>query len=572
MRAGIRGLVARAGWAPACGVLALIAYRRLLLFQPERSLPEELERWFFVRSESVTPVVMVLALWLLFRRIARLRALPPAPGSAWPGALLAGLGLSIYAWATHTGATDLLVPSLAANAVACAWLWRGAAAVRVVWLPVAFLVLAMPIPAPLRNEVVFRLQVWTAEIAGFVLYAIGETHLVASELILRPEATFSVIESCSGMRSMETLALVAVLMMDLFRRRGLHATLVVAAAPVVAFLLNGLRAALLILNPQSGIASIHAAQGVAILLAGLTLLFLLDGLLEKRLKESPPPGPARLAGSPAAAVRARPGLRGAAMTGALGLAALASWQLPVWEPFGDAPGQVTALVRSTLGAGERLDPDRSFLGSTVFQDMAYYRYARPGGDPVLFVGEGMRSHREWSALSPKNGLPSSGWLVESVEPTGRFAGPVRVLRSGARRVLVTHWYEGAGPLWVETVRSLLALDRSRWRVRHEIVAVRVEVPILGAGREGIERARQQLEAFVDELPPALAPARTATARDTREARRLPTYGARRHAGAGGGRAEEWKSSSDSSGYEKSFSLSSAVARVRSLCNSRSWLI
>ena len=201
-------------WVAVCGALAAFAYRRLIFFEPERNLPEELEAWFFLPTESLTPLVVGLALWILFRRRARLRALPGAPGSMGVGALLLALGVGLHAWAIYTAASDLLVPSLAVNALACAWLWRGVAALRVVWLPVAFLVFAMPLPPPLRNELVYQLQTWTAELAGWVLYMGGVSHFVAAERIFRPEATFSVIESCSGMRSMETLSMVEAMVVD----------------------------------------------------------------------------------------------------------------------------------------------------------------------------------------------------------------------------------------------------------------------------------------------------------------------------------------------------------------------
>ena len=76
---------------------------------------------------------------------------PPATGLG-VALLLAGLG--VYGWATYTGAGDLQVLSLVFNALACAALWKGSGALRVVALPVAFLLFAMPLPGPLLNELV----------------------------------------------------------------------------------------------------------------------------------------------------------------------------------------------------------------------------------------------------------------------------------------------------------------------------------------------------------------------------------------------------------------------------------
>lgn len=496
------------GWL-ACGTLAALAYRDLLWVQPERALPEELEQWFFVPSTSMAPVVVVLSLWLLYRRLPALRALPPRGGSRATGGALLAAGLASYLWATYTGASDLLVPSLMLNLLACAWLWRGPAGLRSVLLPVLFLVFAMPLPAPLLSQLVFRLQLGTTEVAGSILYALGVPHMVAGERIVRPENTFSVIEACSGLRSMETLTIVSILMVDLFRRRGLHACLVVLAAPPVAFLLNGLRAVLLILNPHSEIATVHNLQGIAILLGGVMLLFALDGLLEwGERRRGPRPAPRA---SEAAPGRPWGGLPGAPLVaGVLAACLAASLWLPRWED----PGQPALNLESRFARGlggslrtARLETDRLFLGSASFRESFTLRYSPHQGDPVvLFFGLGWRPQRGRS-LSPKTGLPGSGWIVEeeypvTLEPGARQARAM-VLRSGSQRVLSYHWTEGALAWPVEALRAFLALDRSPFRRREEIRVVRIGTALMGAVPVGKKAAQETLVSFYHLLRPLL---------------------------------------------------------------------
>jgi exosortase len=479
------------------GLLALVAYRTLIWLQPEQTLPEELEEWFFVPSQSISPAVVLMSLWLAYRRLPRLRALKTPPGSAAGGAALLGAAGAVYLWATTTGARDLLVPSLMLNALAGAWLWRGAGAVRVIWLPVAFLLFAMPLPAPLANHLVFRLQLWTADLAGWVLYLLDIPHLVAGDQILRTQQTFSVIESCSGLRSMQTLGIVSVLMMDLFHRRGLQAVLVVLAAPPVAFLMNGLRAVLLIVNPHSQIASIHALQGIAILLAGILLLFVWDGVLEKLL---PHPGLRPPAPGPAARRPVRGRARAAAVAVALGLAGAASFWLPPRDGSVPWGGSIGPHLRAELGSSTELPVDRVFLGSVAFLEVFHERFERPGGPVLLFLAVGSRAQRTYSVLSPKTAVPGTGWIEEqagweALEP-GADPVRVRVLRFGSHRYLVAHWYEGAEPLGVEVARALLALDRGGAGTRGDrILAVRIAVPIEASGDEGLRDARGRLEAF-----------------------------------------------------------------------------
>lgn len=494
-------------WLVCCAGLAVLAYRDLLWLQPERSLPDELEQWFFVPSQSIAPVVVVMSLWLLYRCRARLRSLPPARGSTLTGAALLVAGGAAHLWATYTGASDLLVVSLMLNGLAAAWLWRGGAALRVVLLPVAFLVFAMPLPAPLLNEVIFRLQIWTTELAGVFLYALGVPHLVAGEQIQRTENIFSVIESCAGLRSMETLTIVSILMIDLFRRRGLHAWLVVLVAPPVAFLMNGLRAVLLILNPHSQIAAIHNLQGVAILLSGLVMLSLWDAGLERlpRLGGVELPRPAR----PPGVVDERRGRRRWpwAVAAALAIAAGASFWLPRWEPAPVRMVDASQRIPGRLGLSTELKIDRLFLGSTGFSQSFARRFTVDGEPLTLFVGIGSRLDRHRSALSPKTGFPGSGWIVEHegttiLDPDGRQVR-ARLLRSGSRRYLVYHWYEGALGWPVELLRSLLALDRSPWRRTQEIVAIQLGAPVLGPVPRGKADAEARLLSFYHQLRPLL---------------------------------------------------------------------
>ncbi len=508
------------GVRASCVLLALIAYRKLLWFQPERALPDELEQWFFVPSTTITPVVMLFSLWLLYRRGARLRSLPHEPGSLGVGVALLVAAVGLYGWATYAGANDLLVPSLMLSGLACGWLWKGGACLRLVLVPVGMLVFAMPLPAPALNALIFPLQIATTEMAGTILYLLDVPHFVAGERILRAEATFSVIEACSGLRSMETLAMVAILMMDLFRRRGWRAWVVVLAAFPVAFLLNGLRAVLLILNPHSQLAAVHNVQGVAILLGGLVLLFLLDGLLERRAQ---PDASGPVADRTEAAGRAEAAGVGPSLvaTGAvavsMGLLVAVSLWLPRWDP-GERPTlDLSRRMASAMGSylSSTVDTDFRFLGSTGFSDSFSRRFDVDGSQVELFMGVGDRTRRQRSALSPKTSIPGSGWIIEDeattrLEPDGRGVRS-RVLRQGSRRYLVYDWVEGSRGWPMEGMRSLLALDRSPLRDTSEIVSLRISTSIEAPISSGRPRAEIEILRFYRKLRPQL---------DRRESRAL----------------------------------------------------
>jgi EpsI family protein len=491
-------------------ILAAIAYRSLFETSSGYDLEQDIEMLFFHSSASGPPVVLVVALWFIYRRWHRLVALPRQ--ASW------GLGLGLllpcivlYGWAIYTGAQDLLIPALMLNLLAGGALLWGARALRVLALPTIFLVLAMRIPTALLNEILWKFQIWTAEYTGFLLHLIGQPAAVAGDQILLPDQHFAIIETCAGLRSCESLTMLAFLMVDLFRRRGLHAGLLIGLAPLVAFGVNGLRALTLILNPHSEIHEIHTLQGVGMLLLGLLILYGIDGGLERLLahrnrpavpraaRPAPPGGQLRLAGLLVTTV---------ALAGLVVLSAtLPRWEAPARGslPFPDS--QIPKELDAWTSTARKTD--LSFLGIVRFRARVDRSYERNGKSVNLFVGVGSRDPRYGSPFSPKSAYPGSGWWREetqqiSLQPGDRRA-QVSVLRygTGGRRKLVIDWTEGTKGLADETFRFATAIDNSAWSRPREGVAVRLSTSLRNASSSGQAAAEALLLDFYRSIRPKL---------------------------------------------------------------------
>jgi hypothetical protein len=180
--------------------------------------------------------------------------------------------------------------------------------------------------------------------------------------------------------------------------------------------------------------------------------------------------------------------------------------LPRWEAPPAPPSLIGGVVAG-LGFAQKLEIDRRFLGSTGFRESLLRSVSWGRSDAVVFVGVGARANRARSPLSPKTELPGSGWVIEQETRVQLEAGgPVahaRVMRSGSRRWLVHHWYEGNGSLAEEVLRAWLALDRSPWRRSREIVAVRVGIPLSGAVESSRPAAEAEFLSFYRMLRPLL---------------------------------------------------------------------
>jgi EpsI family protein len=494
------------GIAGANLLLAIFAYRDLLTARPKTSLSLGVEGWFFEPSDTSPPVIALLVLWLVMRRWRRLSRLPVVAGAPLVTGLLLLGGIGAYVWAMRVAAPDLQAIALFCQVLGVANWLAGPAALRIVLVPAVVLLFAVPMPAPLLNHVVWQLQIWTADYSGFLLHALDLPALVSGDQILRSDNVFAIIETCSGLRSVETLTLLAVLMVDLFGRRGPHALLLIAAAPFVAFFINGFRALGLILNPHAGVAAVHNLQGIVMLLGGVLLLYGLDGLLGRLLPHRPsaPPPP-----HPPGAAQAAPALltrRLLGVTGLLGLMIGLSLGIRPWrlDPLDlRLPAETVARDLDGWRAAD-LKTDWLFLGKAGFRQTINRRYTRGAEQVELFVGSAAIDRRHRSLLSPKTGLPGSGWIVESRgrDALERRVVDARVVRKGTRRLLVYHWYEGTRGLVRETTRSLLGLDASPLRRDEVLVVVRIATPV---GREPTSReaAQARLAGFADLLDPSL---------------------------------------------------------------------
>jgi EpsI family protein len=509
----IRGIGLHAiAMSAAALVMATLAYRGLFETGGGYDLEQDVEMLFFHSSASGPSVVLIVAIWFIYRRWYRLAALPRK--AAW------GLGLALllpcillYGWATYTGAHDLIIPALMLNLLGFGALVWGAPVLRVLLLPTTFLILGMRIPTALLNEILWAFQIWTAEYTGFLLKLFWFPATVAGDQILLPDQHFAIIETCAGLRSCESLTMLAFLMVDLFQRRGLHAVLLIALAPVVAFGVNGWRAFGLIMNPHSEVAEIHTLQGIGMLLVGLVILYLIDGGLEKLMARRKKQAAPRRARRPSASPSNNVGLAGPwVATAAMAVLVVLSATLPRWEPPGRAAlpfpdSQIPKELGAWTSTTEKTD--LSFLGIVRFRARVDRSYERNGKEVGLFVGVGSRDIRYGSPFSPKTAHPGSGWWREeareiTLQPDGRPAR-VSVMRygTGGQRELVIDWTEGTRGLAHETYRFVTALDTSAWSRSREGVAVRISTPLRSTSPAGQAAGESLLLDFYRTLRPKI---------------------------------------------------------------------
>jgi len=185
--------------------------------------------------------VVPLALYFAWERRADLRAARLSPSIA--GAFLVAISLGILV-AGLLGAelflTRISLIGVLGGIVLYVW---GREHFRLLVFPLAFLVLMVPLPAIIFNQIAFPLQLLASRAGETVIGLAGIPVVREGNVLQLPSRTLEVAEACSGIRSLVSLIMLAIVLGHFTERRiGRRVLLAVAAVPI-AIVANAARVA-----------------------------------------------------------------------------------------------------------------------------------------------------------------------------------------------------------------------------------------------------------------------------------------------------------------------------------------
>jgi len=510
--------------ALASVVAGLLAYRSLAFWDPDPNGQVRFQDWLFSPVDAIPQLYFALAAAFVYRRRNSFRRAMEASGA--PARALAPLlvGSVLFVWGHYTAATDLLLISFVLVTLGTALLWFGTGFALEWSIPCVILAFAFPIPAALTNQVFYFLRIWTAEQVAALLTLVEYPVYHEGNVIYGANVVAHVIDSCSGLRAMEMLTLAAFVFVHWTPADRLRGWLLIALAPPIAYGFNLLRVCFIIPDPTSDLSATHTVQGWLAFFGALTLLVVIDRLLGRLLRgragtgsvPSPARGPLRPAADALALASSRAGAWSVALAALLASLLGVSIWMPEWRPAdGEAsarevifrgPSVELPLAMGDWKMGAEIPLDLDFIWTLRFAEYASRLYWLDGDSVDVFIGYGNRGDRSRSLLSPKNGLPGRGWEVENRSFARLDAwdtGVERIAaRSGPRRILTYHWYEGLDTLAAETLRALFATDQSPlWRSQRPRV-IRIGTSV-GVGPLAEAEAEARLQAFAGALASAL---------------------------------------------------------------------
>lgn len=406
----------------------------------------------------------------------------------------------------------------------------GVSLLKVVFVPVFFLVFAIPLPYLIDASLSWRLQILSSQLGVSFIRLFNIPVFLQGNVIDLGTYKLQVVDACSGLRYLYPLLTLSFLAAYMFRAPMWQRVLIFLSAIPITIVMNSFRIGLvgvLVDNfgPQDADGALHMFEGWVIFLACACILVGEMSLLARLTSGrsffelfSPPTVQAAkpTGGQGWRTMHYVPLASCLVLLVAAGLAgffvATRAEVHPVRENF--------ALFPTTLGQwkGQRLSLDpgtRKFLRLT---DYILSDFARPGGVPVNFYVAYYATQRSGaSPHSPSVCIPGNGWRITEFEQTHyRHNGmslPLNraIIMRGSDRELVYYWYSERGVNVASEYWSKLKLFRDAiFKNRTDGALVRLVTAIRPGEHDG--DADKRLQAFINVLMPALAkflPARQA---------------------------------------------------------------
>ena len=273
----------RSGWP----VLAAVAAGAWLYQNVVNSLVSD---WANDDNYSHGFLIVPLAAYFVWERRAALMNATPQP-SAW--GLVWVLGSLATLVAGILGAefflTRVSLIGVIGGSVLFLWGWQH---LRVVLFPLAFLLLMIPIPAIVFNQIAFPLQLFASRFGVEVMQLADVPVLREGNVITLANTRLEVAEACSGIRSLVSLLTLGIVYGYFTDSRWWMRLAIAVATIPIAIIANGLRVAGTGImahtrGVEAALGFFHTFSGWLVFVAAFALLFVVVWVLRRVAPEQP---------------------------------------------------------------------------------------------------------------------------------------------------------------------------------------------------------------------------------------------------------------------------------------------
>lgn len=273
---GLRSTLGNRGLAAGCllAVLLVAIYFRIGI--------KLVTDWYQIADYSHGFLVPFFSAFILWDKRKAIRATPLKP--TWAGLPLVIFGIATVFFGVYGAELFLSRISFVLILGGMIWIFFGAAVLREVRLPLAVLLLAIPFPEIVFNQITFPLQLFASRVASAILPVLGVPVFREGNVIQLPVMKLEVAQACSGIRSLMSLFTLAVFYgYFLEKTTGRRWFLALASIPIAvaanALRIVGTGLCVQYWDPAKGEGFFHEFSGWVMFVISLTFLYLLHRVM-----------------------------------------------------------------------------------------------------------------------------------------------------------------------------------------------------------------------------------------------------------------------------------------------------
>jgi exosortase len=238
--------------------------------------------WYELPDFSHGFLIPFFAAFLLWDKRRELRRLPVTPD--WGGIWLVAVGLFELLLGVFGADLFLQRTSFIVLAAGLVWTLLGRPILGSVKFVFFVLLLAIPLPAIVLNQITFPLQLRASSLASSLLAMAQVPVLQEGNIIQLPAMQLEVAEACSGIRSLLSLFTVAVIYGYFLERKTWQRVVLAVASVPIAVAANvarifGTGLCVQYWDPDKATGFFHEFQGWLMFLVSLCLLFVVHNVM-----------------------------------------------------------------------------------------------------------------------------------------------------------------------------------------------------------------------------------------------------------------------------------------------------
>jgi len=245
--------------------------------------------WYTNPDFSHGFLVAPFAIYVLWDKRKVLRETPVR--QTWSGVWLIVAAIFVLFMGVYGAELFLSRLSLVMLLAGIVWTLCGRAMLREMRFALLVLLLAIPIPAVLFNQITFPLQLLASRMASALLPLFGVPVLRDGNIIQLPSMQLEVAEACSGIRSLMSLFAVAIFYGYFLERNTWRRVILALASIPIAVFANAARIVgtglcVQYWNPDKAVGFFHEFSGWLMFIISLSCLYLVHTLMRLKLPSS----------------------------------------------------------------------------------------------------------------------------------------------------------------------------------------------------------------------------------------------------------------------------------------------